>query len=112
MAKKKVSDKKSSVAPKDGRRAFSALFIRKIRRELGVTQRELALRLDVTQQTVYNWEKGRTSPPMGVIPKINQIHRDIEIRVRVIDQRGKIVFDLNHGRSPRTKKKRRKRRGR
>jgi len=37
--------------------------IRKLRDEVGLTQRQFARLLGVTHQTVINWEKGRTEPP-------------------------------------------------
>lgn len=37
--------------------------LREWRSRLGMSQEELARRLDVTRQSVYMWEKGDTKPP-------------------------------------------------
>jgi transcriptional regulator with XRE-family HTH domain len=44
--------------------------IRKKRLQLGLFQREAAGRLGVNDWTILNWEKGRTEPPVVVMPAI------------------------------------------
>ena len=39
-----------------------ARFVRRVRRRLGLTQREFARRIDVPQETIRNWEQGKRSP--------------------------------------------------
>jgi transcriptional regulator with XRE-family HTH domain len=45
--------------------------VRKRRLDLGLSQRELAAELGVTEDTVRNWESGRTvSPPVRYVPAL------------------------------------------
>lgn len=44
--------------------------IRQRRKELGLTQRELAGRLGVTVETIRNWERGRTRPGLRQTPVV------------------------------------------
>lgn len=44
--------------------------VAKRRKELGLSQREVGKRLGVSAQTVLNWEKGKTEPPVAGIPAI------------------------------------------
>jgi transcriptional regulator with XRE-family HTH domain len=44
--------------------------IKKLREEAGLTQRDLAKRLKLTQPAIVQWESGDTSPLMGKLPKI------------------------------------------
>ena len=45
-------------------------YIRKKRLDLGLYQKDVAQRLGVTTDSVTNWEKGRSSPRLHLIPKI------------------------------------------
>ncbi len=47
---------------KAGRRDWDSEHIRALRRQLGLTQRELADRLGTRQQTISEWEKGMYKP--------------------------------------------------
>jgi putative transcriptional regulator len=40
----------------------AAKFTRRVRRRLGFTQAEFALRIDVSLETIRNWEQGKRSP--------------------------------------------------
>ena len=44
--------------------------IRQLREELGLTQLELANKLDVTPATVYTWERGRNEPRVSQLRKL------------------------------------------
>lgn len=48
--------------------------IKKIRNELGMTQQELADRLNVTRQAVSSWETGKNHPDLDMLEKIAQIY--------------------------------------
>ncbi len=48
------------------------------RKKLGITQEELAEKLNVTRQAVSNWENGKTEPDIETLTKIAQIF-DISI---------------------------------
>lgn len=39
-------------------------IVREVRKKLGVTQKELAVILEVSEKTIQNWEYGRTIPPI------------------------------------------------
>ena len=47
--------------------------IKKMREELGISQDKLARMLNVTPQTVYRWEKGRTIPRPELLEKMADI---------------------------------------
>ena len=40
----------------------SAKFARRVRQRLGLTQQELSQRIDVSLETIRNWEQGKRSP--------------------------------------------------
>jgi putative transcriptional regulator len=40
----------------------AAKFARRLRRRLGFSQAEFATRIDVSQETIRNWEQGKRSP--------------------------------------------------
>ena len=37
-------------------------FVRRVRKRLGFTQHEFARRIDVPQDTIWNWEQGKRRP--------------------------------------------------
>lgn len=45
----------------------------RLRRERGLSQRELADALSVTRQAVSNWERGRTVPDVGTLSRVIQV---------------------------------------
>lgn len=47
--------------------------IKRYRRQLGMEQRELAERLQVSDKTISSWECGRTEPKMGAVEKMSEI---------------------------------------
>ena len=48
-------------------------IIRDARLKLGITQRELATKLEYTFQFVTNWERGASKPPMKVVSKLAKV---------------------------------------
>jgi DNA-binding transcriptional regulator YiaG len=44
--------------------------VRKHRLDLGLLQREVALRIGVDKTTVYNWEAGRATPSLRALPAV------------------------------------------
>lgn len=50
--------------------------IKKFRKSRGLTQRELASILKVTQQSIYNWEKGLRTPPPLIIDILEKMEKD------------------------------------
>ena len=51
-------------------RTFSGASMERLRQAKGLTQREMALGLGVTEATYRNWASGRTNPDSDFIPKI------------------------------------------
>ena len=47
--------------------------IRKYRKELGITQTELAQKLNISFQAVSNWERGTAPPDLDNIVKLSQL---------------------------------------
>jgi DNA-binding XRE family transcriptional regulator len=45
-----------------------------LRKELGLTQRDIAVALGVTEDTVANWENGRSIPKL-TIPQVKELCR-------------------------------------
>ena len=45
-------------------------FIAKCRKEKNMTQQELALKLDVSDRAISNWENGRRLPDYSIIEKL------------------------------------------
>lgn len=50
--------------------------IKRLRGQRGMTQDELAERLNVTRQAVSNWERGRTEPDIGTL---ETLARELEV---------------------------------
>ena len=48
-------------------------MIRKLRRALDITQRELAEKLGVERSTVAKWEEGKSKPRAEMLAKIAQV---------------------------------------
>ena len=48
-------------------------FIAKLRKESGITQQELAERLNVTAKAVSRWETGKGYPDVTILPEISNI---------------------------------------
>lgn len=52
-----------------------------LRRYLRLFQRELAGRLGVTEQTVWEWEAGRTAPSMASLKRLDELARSENFRL-------------------------------
>lgn len=48
-------------------------MFKELRIKANLTQKELAEKLDVTQQTVSQWESGNAKPPIDTIVKIAKV---------------------------------------
>ena len=48
-------------------------IIRKYRKEMGITQEEMAARLGVTTPAVNKWENGNTLPDIGLVAPIARL---------------------------------------
>jgi HTH-type transcriptional regulator/antitoxin HipB len=66
-------------------------FVRRVRRILDVSQRELAAMLHVSQSAVARWETGRTSPRLSVFWAMLDLAR---LRLEVRDQGGAEVIPM------------------
>lgn len=53
--------------------------IKAIRKNKGMTQEELAIKLNVARQTISKWEKGLTVPDAEMVQKISEI-LDVDIK--------------------------------
>jgi transcriptional regulator with XRE-family HTH domain len=62
---------------KNHNHAFEALgiYLQKSRMECGLTQAEVGKILDYSPQFVANWERGVSSPPALILPKLIRILR-------------------------------------
>lgn len=63
---------------------FNAKDIKKIRRQLSVTQRELAYILDISPKTVQSWETNHSKPNGSSRRLLQIIQKDPEIIKKVI----------------------------
>ena len=52
--------------------------LKKRRDELGLTQREVAVAIDVSVQTVSNWETGRFKEVRLTLPQVKALYRVLE----------------------------------
>lgn len=48
-------------------------FIAQLRKEQGITQRELAEQLHVSDKTISHWERGDSSPDLSIVPQLADI---------------------------------------
>ena len=47
--------------------------IKQMRKEMGLTQKELAERVGVTQQCISDWENGKIEPTISYVAKMSKI---------------------------------------
>ncbi len=47
--------------------------LKDIRTARGLTQKDLAIKLNVSDRTVSSWESGRTEPNMGMVEEISKV---------------------------------------
>ena len=57
-------------------------IIKKLRTERGMTQEELANKMNVSFQAVSKWENDQTTPDIAILPKLaqNRLRRILEAR--------------------------------
>jgi DNA-binding transcriptional regulator YiaG len=69
------------------RRRFSADGLRAFRNRLGLTVRDLARLLDVSEQTIYNWETASTRPQPAMIDTIARLRAlgKRELKARLLE---------------------------
>ena len=68
--------------------------LKKIRKERGYTQEELAAKVGVVRQTVSKWEKGLSVPDTDILCKIAEV-LDTNINILLGDEIATDVDDLN-----------------
>ena len=61
-----------------------ARFVRRVRRRLGLTQVEFARRIDVSHETVRNWEQGKRSPTGAARTLLRVLDKAPEAALRVL----------------------------
>lgn len=54
-----------------------ALFVRELRRKLGLTQEKFAAKLGVSFTTLNRWENGRTKPSPLAIQKLEDVAHEL-----------------------------------
>ncbi|WP_026511296.1 helix-turn-helix domain-containing protein [Butyrivibrio sp. LC3010] len=76
-------------------------IIRKYRKEMGITQEEMAARLGVTTPAVNKWENGNTLPDIGLVAPIARL---LEISTDELLQKPYWVIDILPEQVPRESK--------
>ena len=61
-----------------------ARFARRVRKRLGLTQREFARRIDVPQETIRNWEQGKRCPTGAARALLRVLDKAPETALRVL----------------------------
>ncbi len=61
-----------------------ARYARRVRRRLGLTQVEMARRIDVPQETIRNWEQGKRSPTGAARALLRILDKAPETALRVL----------------------------
>ena len=61
-----------------------ARYTRRIRRRLGLSQTELARRIDVSHETIRNWEQGKRSPTGAARALLRVLDKAPETALRVL----------------------------
>ena len=61
-----------------------ARFVRRVRRCLGLTQVEFARRIDVSHETIRNWEQGKRGPTGAARALLRILDKAPEVALRVL----------------------------
>lgn len=82
-------------------------YLRVLRKKYGISQKELALEMNVSKQTISNWEVGRKLPRMKAVEKLAKLYgvpkasimagrpiEDLKDDVEVTDPQVQRVIDL------------------
>ena len=64
-----------------------ARFARRVRRRLGLTQVEFARRIDVSHETIRNWEQGKRRPTGAAKALLRVLDKAPETALRVLTMR-------------------------
>lgn len=76
--------------------SISDIIIREARLRAGLTQQQLAKRIETTQSAVARWERGRVEPSLETLRKIvAQCGLDLNIALRVRDPDESTLIDAN-----------------
>ena len=74
--------------------------ISSLRKEKGLTQMELADRMNISYQAVSNWERGNTMPDISKLPELAEIF-GVSIEELLCDERkGKLVEEISEDKVP------------
>ena len=66
--------------------------IRNIREERNITPNELALKLGVSLNTIYNWESGKTLPTTELLPQLSIVlNTSIDDIIKWLDYQDKKI---------------------
>lgn len=62
----------------------AAQFARQVRHRLGLSQAEFALRIDVSLETIRNWEQGKRSPTGAAKALLRLLHKAPQLALRTL----------------------------
>ena len=66
-----------------------ARFARRVRRRTGLTQVEFARRIDVSHETIRNWEQGKRGPTGAARTLLRILDKAPETALRILDRKSK-----------------------
>ena len=70
----------------DGAARDMARYARRVRKRLGLTQLELAQRIDVSKETIRNWEQGTRCPTGAARALLKILDKAPETALRALDE--------------------------
>lgn len=74
--------------------------IAELRKQKGMTQMELADKMNISYQAVSNWERGNTMPDISKLPELAEIFGVSMEEILCDERRAKIVEELAEGKTP------------
>lgn len=74
--------------------------ISSLRKEKGLTQMELADRMNISYQAVSNWERGNTMPDISKLPELAEIFGVSIEELLCDDRKGKLVEEISEDKVP------------
>ena len=72
------------------RKEMTARKITELRKENGLTQKEVSEKIGVTQQSYNSYEKGRTAPTIEILVRLSYLY---EVPIDIIVDKGKLNKD-------------------
>ncbi len=72
------------------RKELTARKITELRKENGLTQKEVSEKIGVTQQSYNSYEKGRTAPTIEILVRLSYLY---EVPIDIIVDKGKLNKD-------------------